>query len=492
MRLNEMTVRALRLALDAGECTPGEVLASCIAHIEEDAKRSDTLNAFIEFWPDEARLAAAAQDTCGGFVRGIAAGERAPLLGIPFAYKDNLHYKGHALSCASRAAGGYRAAYTAHSLGRLLGAGALCVGRTNMDEFAVGSTGESSAFGPARNPRDRRLSPGGSSSGSAAAVAAGFVPFALGSDTGGSVRQPASFCGIVGMKPSYGRISRHGLVPGAASLDHIGIFTRSVEDAALVLSELAGYDPNDPGSIDCAAADYSEGLAGELAGIRIGLPKEYFAYAGMDAEVSAGLGAAIERLARAGADLREVSLPHFKYAAAVYSAVSGAEGRLALGSVDGIRIGKQGEEAGDPPEPCGKNPSGGLGIAVKRRILLGALLQSAGYRGMYLQKALQARRLIAQDFACAFAEADILLTPTSPTAAFPLGDKPSHLAANADIFTLSANLAGLPALSLPCACTSAGLPVGMQLMAPRLEDHRLLRAAYRAEKALGLPVRIAE
>jgi aspartyl-tRNA(Asn)/glutamyl-tRNA(Gln) amidotransferase subunit A len=485
MQLHQMTARALRTALGAGECSAAEILASFLARIEEDAKRSDSLNAFIETWPEEARARAEAQDR---MLASGAPGKDAPLLGIPLAIKDNLHLKGHALSCASRFLEGYRAVYTAHALARLAGAGANFIGRTNMDELAIGSTGETSCFGPVRNPHNRALSPGGSSSGSAAAVAAGLVPAALGSDTGGSVRQPASFCGVVGLKPSYGRVSRHGLAAGATSMDQIGILCRTAEDAALILTGLAGHDAQDGTSCAREVPDYTQGLDGDLKGMRIGLPKEYFAHA-LEADVAAGVEAACARLRELGAEFIDISLPHFEYAAAAYSVLFNAEASSNLGCIDGIRFGRR-AEAKDLAGLYSKSRGEGFGSEVKRRILLGTHLLSSGCYTLYYEKAQKARRLIAQDFVQAFGRADLILTPTSPTAAFSLGgraDSPEDPASshNADVFTQSVNLAGLPAISLPCARTSAGLPVGLQLMAAHFEEQILLRAAHRIEKALG-------
>ena len=479
MELHTMSVRGLRAALDRGECSAAEVLGAYLARIGEDAAREDGLNAFIEVWADEAREQAAAHD------RRLAAGERAPLLGIPFAIKDNLLYAGHAMTCGSRALLGCRAPYTGHALERLLGAGAYCIGRTNMDEFAIGSTGESSFFGAARNPHNRGCVPGGSSSGSAAAVAAGFVPAALGSDTGGSVRQPASLCGVVGFKPGYGRVSRHGLAAGAASMDQIGILCRTAEDAALLLTEAAGHDPRDGMSCGQPVPRYAEGLDGDLTGFRVGLPKECFAYP-MEEDVRAGVESACARLREAGAEFADISLPHFEYAEAVYAVLFNAEISMNLGCIDGGRFGHRGREAGDLDGLYSRSRREGFGREVKRRVLLGTHLLSVACYAKYYEQAQRARRLIARDFARAFAGADLILTPTSPAAAFPLGGAPGRgvFPPNADVFTQPANLAGLPAVSLPCAYTPAGLPVGLQLMAPRFEEHRLLRAAHRAEKAL--------
>jgi aspartyl-tRNA(Asn)/glutamyl-tRNA(Gln) amidotransferase subunit A len=502
MKPYEMSVRALRTCLDAGELSAGEVIDSCIERIKAEhgqaagnesaaqnaaslrVCRAERLNAFIEVFADEARARACEQE------KRLAAGERAPLLGIPLAYKDNLHFQGHALTAASRALEGYSAAYTATVLERAVKGGANILGRTNMDEFALGSSGETSCFGPARNPHNRECSPGGSSSGSAAAVAAGLVPCALGSDSGGSVRQPASFCGIVGIKPSFGRISRHGLVSVAPSLDQVGIFARTVEDAALVLTELAGFDPLDSASANRAVPAYASGLAGDLAGLKIGLPKEYFAQK-MDAEVVRAAESVCMRLREQGAIIMDVSLPHFEFASAAYCVLAGAEVCASLGRFDG-RGGRQSREACVPAELCAKSGGEGFGSEVRRRILLGAYVLSAGNKDDCYKKALLARRLITRDFEQAFITADVLLTPASPAPAFPLAAKAGdHVSMYlSDIFTNSASLAGLPAVSLPAAYSTAGLPIGIQLIAPPFAEELLLRAAYRIESVLGLGVRI--
>jgi aspartyl-tRNA(Asn)/glutamyl-tRNA(Gln) amidotransferase subunit A len=467
-----MSIRELRCRLDARELSAGEIFAACMERILTDQARQDSLNAFIEVWPEEAARQAAEQD------RRIAVGEASPLLGIPLAYKDNLHLAGRGLSCASRSMEGYRARITAGVLEKAITAGALLIGRTNLDEFAIGSTGESSCFGAVRNPHDRARVPGGSSSGSAAAVAAGMVPAALGSDTGGSVRQPASLCGIVGVKPTYGRISRYGLVAGASSMDHLGILARTVEDAALVLTQLAGYDARDGSSGRQAVPAYSEGLDGDLRGIRFGLPAEYFAD-GMEPEVASGLAAAIDVLRREGADIREIHLPHFGSALSVYAIIAGAEtGAACMGKPP---FGIEGTDNGDLNAER-------LGAGVRKRVAFGIRMRDPAYPDIYRQ-AEKLRWSITQDFDEAFRQIDVILTPTSPVCAFPLRAKEDDPLPPypADVFTLSANLAGLPALSLPCAYSRGGLPVGMQLITAPYAEHLLFRAAHRIERLLALP-----
>jgi len=475
MQPYQMTIRELRSRLDARELTAGEILASCMRRILSDQERQDSLNAFIEVWPEEAEKQAMERD------RLIAAGNSAPLLGIPLAYKDNIHLAGRHLSCGSRTMEGYRSRITARALERAMNAGALLIGRTNLDEFAIGSTGESSCFGAARNPRDRARVPGGSSSGSAAAVAAGLVPAALGSDTGGSVRQPASLCGVVGVKPTYGRISRHGLVAGAPSMDHLGILARTVEDAAIVLAQLAGYDERDAGSGRQAVPPYAEGLDGNLRGIRFGLPMEYFA-AEMEPEIASGLAAAIDALRGEGADIRWIRLPHFNFALQVYAIIAGAE--TAASCADTPPFGIEGIDIRD----FGGNNGKSFGESVKKRAAFGNLARSPAYLGNMYRQAQTLRESITRDFAEAFRQVDVILTPTSPVRAFPLRGKART---DLDLFTLSANLAGLPALSLPCAW-SGGLPAGMQLITAHFEEHLLFRAARRVEQALALPLCVPE
>lgn len=479
MNLASMSVAQLRKGLDAREFSALDIMTAIEKEITHDAAHAVPINAFIELWLDEAREQARAADT------RLAAGERAPLLGIPLAIKDNLNYRGHAASCASRILAGYRATYTAHALENLAHAGAIFVGRTNMDEFAMGSSNETSASGLVRNPHDRTRIPGGSSGGSAAAVAAGFVPVALGSDTGGSIRQPAALCGVVGLKPTYGRVSRRGLIAFASSLDQIGPFTRTVEDSAIVLNHLSGYDPLDSTSLKRDVPDYAAQLDGDLKGIRVGVPKEYFV-SGMEPEVEASVRAAIERMREMGAEIREISLPHTEYAVAVYYILATAEASSNLARFDGVRYGRRAEDPSDLYELYARSRGEGFGAEVKRRIMLGTYVLSSGYYDAYYLKALRVRQLVRRDFETAFADVDVIATPTSPQVAFAIGEKAADPVAMylSDIFTISTNLAGIPGISLPCGKGKGGLPVGLQLMATHFDEARLLRVAHRVEQAL--------
>ncbi len=408
-----------------------------------------------------------------------------PLAGMPIALKDNIVTIEQPTTCGSRILEGYQSPYNATAVDRLRAAGALIAAKANMDEFAMGSSTEHSAFGRVLNPHDPARVPGGSSGGSAALVAAGVVPAALGSETGGSVRQPASFCGVVGVKPSYGRVSRYGLVAFGSSLDCISVFGRTVQDSARVLSAMSGADPLDATTLDRPPMEVPRPLA-DLKGLKIGLPKEYFP-ADLDAGVAGGLERARRSLRELGAELREVSLPHSGYAVPTYYIVAPAEAAANLARYDGVRYGprKIGPE-GDIRALYRATRGEGFGAEVRRRILVGTYVLSAGYYDAYYRKAQRVRALIADDFRRAFASGvDLLLTPTTPTPAFRAGEKTEDPVAMylADIFVCAVNLAGLPALSLP-AGRSEGLPVGVQLIAPYFEDERLLAAAAALEAAL--------
>jgi aspartyl-tRNA(Asn)/glutamyl-tRNA(Gln) amidotransferase subunit A len=408
--------------------------------------------------------------------------EASPLLGIPLAIKDVISLRGTPTTCGSRILEGYVPPFDATVVEKLRGAGAVILGKTNMDEFAMGSSTENSAFFPTHNPWDLGRVPGGSSGGSAAAVAAGLAYGALGSDTGGSVRQPASLCGVVGMKPSYGRVSRWGLVAFASSLDQIGPFARSVPDLAILLGSIAGYDARDSTSVDTPVPDYAS-LKEDVRGLRIGVPKEYFV-AGMQAEVEAVVRTAIATLADLGAEIQEISLPHTDYALPAYYTIAPAEASANLARFDGVRYGfsAMGEELWDGYRQTRRQ---GFGPEVKRRIMLGTYALSAGYYDAYYVKAGKVRTLIRRDFDRALETCDVLVAPTTPTTAFKIGEKvadPLQMYL-ADAFTLALSLAGLCGLSLPCGFDTEGLPIGMQIMGGAFDEATVLRVAHAYEQA---------
>ena len=460
----------LRRALDAGETTAREVVDACIARAKAT---QGTLNAFAGLREERARAEADASDA-----RRRSGALRSPLDGIPIAIKDNMVQTGEPTTCASRILEGFVSPYTATAVARLEAAGAIVVGRTNMDEFAMGSSTEHSTHGATHNPWDLERSCGGSSGGSATAVAAGIVPAALGSDTGGSIRQPASFTGVVGLKPTYGRVSRWGLVAFASSLDQIGVLTRSAADATLLLETIAGHDPLDSTSIPETVPSYGSALSGDVSGLVLGLPREYFVEDGVEGGVLAAVRTAAGELERAGAKVREVTLPHSRYAIATYYLIATAEASSNLARYDGVRYGRRAQGASDLTEMYQRTRSEGFGAEVKRRILLGTYVLSAGYYDAYYRKAQQVRTLLRRDFEAALRGCDVIVTPTSPEVAFPLGAKtgdPLRMYLS-DVYTVSANLAGVPGLSIPCGFVR-GLPVGLQLLGGVLEESTLLRVA---------------
>jgi aspartyl-tRNA(Asn)/glutamyl-tRNA(Gln) amidotransferase subunit A len=438
--------------------------------------RSD-LNAFITLSEDAALAAADRADAA------LARGDAAPLAGIPFAHKDIFCTRGIRTTCASRMLERFVPPYDATVVERLAAAGAVAIGKANLDEFAMGSSNENSHFGPVRNPWDATRVPGGSSGGSAAAVAAGIVPFATGTDTGGSIRQPAAFCGITGLKPSYGRVSRFGMIAFASSLDCGGVLARSAEDCAHVLAAIAGHDPRDATSVAHPAEDYVAALSTTLKGIRIGVAREYFG-AGVADGVAAAVRAALAECERQGARLVEVSLPHAHLAIPAYYVIAPAEASSNLARYDGVRYGHRCDDPQSLEDLYTRSRAEGFGREVRRRILVGTYALSAGYYDAYYLRAQRVRRLIADDFAAAFATVDLIAGPTTPTVAFRLGEKAADPLAMyaADVNTVAVNLAGLPALSLP-AGFSEGLPVGLQLIAPAFAEARLLAAGYQLQLA---------
>ena len=451
------------------------------AHVDEALSRAyavDELNIFTALDPGDARMHAERA------VEQISDTEPGILLGVPVAIKDNIATTTLPTTCGSRILDGYVSPYEATAVRKLREAGGLPFGKTNMDEFGMGSSTEYSAYGPTRNPLDPDRVPGGSSGGSAAAVAAGIVPIALGSETGGSVRQPAAFCGIVGVKPTYGRVSRFGLVAFASSLDHIGVFGRTVDDAARGLVAIAGFDKRDSTSAELPVPDFHRAPRSDLAGVVVGKPREYFPET-LDSRVRAACDAALERLRGLGATIRDVSLPHTSYAIPTYYIIAPAEASSNLARFDGVRYGLRIE--GDGLRAMYEaTRSEGYGAEVTRRILLGTYVLSAGYYDAYYRKAQQVRTLIARDFSKVFASGvDVLLTPTTPTPAFRIGEISDPYAMYmADIFTVTANLAGVPAMSQPIG-TVDGLPIGGQLIAAHFDEMKMFTVAYALEQALG-------
>ncbi len=470
--LEELSGRLCRREISAVELT-GAVLGR-IAAVEE------RVGAYLEIDAEAALAQAAAADA------KLAEGRQTtPLTGIPIALKDLLSTRDFPTTCASKMLAGYRPEYDATVVERLKKAGAVLLGKVNMDEFAMGSSTENSALKKTVNPWDFSRVPGGSSGGSTAAVAAAEAIAALGSDTGGSIRQPASFCGVVGLKPSYGRVSRYGLVAFASSLDQIGPVTLTVADAALLLAGIAGVDRRDSTSVDRPVPDYYAELKKDIRGLRIGVPKEYFA-AGLDAEVASAVRQAIAVLEGAGARVVEVSLPHTDYAVATYYLLATAEASSNLARYDGVKYGFRAAAEG-LKEMYFKTRSTGFGPEVKRRIMLGTYALSSGYYDAYYRKAQQVRYLIRRDFDQAFARVDLLAGPVCPSPAFAFGEKIDDPLAMylSDILTIPVNLAGLPAISVPCGFSGRGLPIGLQLIAPAFAEESLLRAAWNYEQLGG-------
>jgi aspartyl-tRNA(Asn)/glutamyl-tRNA(Gln) amidotransferase subunit A len=471
------SARGIADAVRSGATTAADVCQAALARI---AAANPALNAFHTIAAEQALAQAAALD------RRRDEWARLPLLGVPIALKDNLCTRGLTTTAGSRILEHYVPPYTATAVERLVDAGAVIVGKTNCDEFAMGSSTENSAFGPTRNPWSPGRTPGGSSGGSAAAVAARMVPLALGSDTGGSIRQPAALCGIVGLKPSYGRISRYGLLAFASSLDQIGPFATSVADAALALQVMAGPDPRDATCATAAAADYAGALTGRVDGVRIGVPRALVSEdAGVDPEVRVAFDRAVATLAERGAEIVDVALPHSAHAIPVYYLVATAEASSNLARYDGVRYGYRAPDAATLGEMYDRTRDVGFGPEVKRRILLGTYVLSAGYYDAYYLKAQQVRTLIRRDYEIAFQAVDLVAMPTSPTPAFALGermDDPLQMYL-ADVFTVAANLAGLPSISIPCGFTGARLPCSLQLTGRAMDEATVLNVADAFERA---------
>ncbi|HOJ50252.1 MAG TPA: Asp-tRNA(Asn)/Glu-tRNA(Gln) amidotransferase subunit GatA [Spirochaetota bacterium] len=454
----------------SGEKRPIEVIDEIFKNIESDNKSEKPLNAFISLRKEKALEEAS---VINDFSK--------PLAGIPIAVKDNINVEGELTTCGSRILSNYRAIFDAFVIKKLKDAGAIIIGKTNMDEFAMGSSNETSYFGPVRNPHDRDRVPGGSSGGSAASVIS-FVPISLGSDTGGSIRQPASFCGVVGVKPTYGRVSRFGLVAFASSLDQIGPFARSVEDAAIVYNVIGGHDPMDSTSLNKDHEVNIDNIKKDIKGLRVGIPKEYFT-GGINEEVEKGIKKSIEVLKELEAKIVDISLPHTEYAVATYYIIAPAEASSNLARFDGIRYGVR-EKADTLIETYKKTRGNGFGKEVKRRIMIGTYVLSSGYYDAYYLSAQKVRTLIRDDFKKAFDNVDVIISPTSPTTAFKIGEKiddPISMYLS-DIFTISANIAGIPAMSIPIGRDSKKLPIGIQIMSKWLDEETMFRVAYNLEK----------
>ena len=457
-------------AIRSAEGPTGDSCVSAVGGFLSAIESNRRLNAFLQVYGDGALARAREID------RKKAGGTAGALAGMVIAVKDIIALRGKPVTCGSRILEGYVSPYDATVAGRLEQADAILIGKTNLDEFAMGSSTENSAFGVTLHPGDSSRVPGGSSGGSAVAVAAGLAHAALGTDTGGSIRQPASFCGVVGLKPTYGRVSRYGLAAFASSLDQIGAFGRSVGDVARVLTVIAGHDPQDSTSSRLPVPDYPAALTGDVRGIRVGLPKEYFP-ASLDPGIRDAIMQRVDRLRQSGASISEVSLPHSAYTIAAYYILSTAEASSNLARYDGARYGKRAAGGLGLSGMYTRSRSEGFGNEVKRRIMLGTYVLSAGYYDAYYRKAQQVRRLIKEDFDAVFRQVDCLITPTSPTTAFRIGEKINDPLTMylSDIYTVSANLAGIPGMSVPCGRDRNGLPIGLQLLAKQFDEETILR-----------------
>jgi aspartyl-tRNA(Asn)/glutamyl-tRNA(Gln) amidotransferase subunit A len=476
LELHDLTITEAHRLLRNKEISAAELTRAVLGRIDAVEPK---VGAFLATREKDAVAEAEAAD------RAIASGEMGPLTGIPLGIKDVICTRGVATTCGSRILESFIPPYDAFVIRRLKEQRAVIVGKLNMDEFAMGSSTENSGFKVTRNPWDTDCIPGGSSGGSAAALSAGMCLGALGSDTGGSVRQPAAHCGVVGLKPTYGRVSRFGLIAYASSLDQIGPFGRSVGDVALLLQAVAGHDPDDSTSVPLPVPDYSAALAGGVQGLRVGIPREYAASEGLDPEVGAAVEAAVKTLESLGAVRVEISLPHTRYAVAVYYVIAPSEASSNLARFDGVKYGLRSAASGDLMQMYRHTRSEGFGAEVRRRILIGTYCLSAGYYDAYYGKASQVRTLIVEDFNQAFEACDVIACPTAPTPAFRIGEKiddPLTMYLS-DIFTISANMAGIPALSVPCGFSGQGLPIGLQLMGKHFNEETLLRAAHAFEQA---------
>jgi len=478
MDYRTLTIDQIRSGLAAKEFSAVELLEQALATSRED---NIEYGGFLHFCPERAASAAESVDA------KLAAGDDPGLLaGVPVAVKDVILAEGVRNTCASKILEDFVAPYSAHAVEKIEAAGAVVIGKANCDEFAMGSSNENSAFHPVKNPIAPDRVPGGSSGGSAAVVASGSTPISLGSDTGGSIRQPASFCGVVGVLPTYGRVSRFGLSAFASSLDHIGPFSRTVKDSATVLGVIAGRDERDSTSATEEVPDYAAQLTGDVSGLKIGIPKEFFAE-GLDPQVGAKVEAGIAKLKSLGCEVSEISLPHTEYAVAVYYLICTAEASANLARYDGVRYTKRSADSQNLSAMYRNSRHEGFGKEVTRRIILGTYVLSSGYYDAYYKRAQRVRRLIAQDFHEAFQSVDAIVTPVSPTPAFKLGERTSDPLEMylGDIYTITASLAGNCGISVPCGTTDEGLPVGMQILAKHFDETRMLQLGHAFEQAGG-------
>ena len=480
MELTTLTAHKLLKLLTDNEVSPKEVAKAYLKRIEAANKK---LNAFIHIDPVEV-------------IRKAKKIKDGKLKGLPIAVKDNFCVRNQLTTCASKILKGFKPPYNATVIDKLENEGAVILGKLNMDEFAFGSSCETSCYGPTRNPWNTNYAPGGSSGGSAASVAARLTPWSLGSDTGGSIRQPASLCGVVGLKPTYGRVSRYGLIAFASSLDQIGPLTQNIEDSALLMNIISGYDKKDTTSVNIAVPDFLKSFTGDIKGIKIGIPKEYL-ISGIDPDVKNALAKAIEVLKKLGAHIEEISLPHTEYAVATYYIVAPGEASSNLARFDGMHYGHRTSNLNKSSESAlidmySKTRGEGFGDEAKRRILLGTYVLSSGYYDAYYLKALKVRTKIAEDFSKAFKNFDCIITPTSPTGAFKIGEKTSDPLSMylSDIFTISANLAGIPAMSIPCGFTSSDLPIGLQILGKPFDEEMLFKVAHAYQEQTDWHTRI--
>jgi aspartyl-tRNA(Asn)/glutamyl-tRNA(Gln) amidotransferase subunit A len=474
--VNILTVESTRTAIAERQITATALVDAFYSKIASD---DDGIHAWLTLCRERALQQAGEIDRLAG--KGDAL---PPLAGVPVGIKDVMVTRGLRSTAGSKILENYIPPYTCTAVARLEAAGAIVLGKTNCDEFAMGSSNENSAYGPVHNPRDLSRVPGGSSGGSAAAVASGMAVAALGSDTGGSIRQPAAFCGVVGLMPTYGRVSRYGLIAFASSLDHIGPLTKTVKDAAILLRHIAGRDPLDSTSADVPVPDYAAEIGKPVKGLRLGVPKEYFGE-GLDPEIRATVEAGIQTLAGAGCEIVPVSLPHTRYAIPTYYLVATAEASANLARFDGVRYGYRAQGARTLSEMYRRSRDEGFGAEVKRRIMLGTYALSAGYYDAYYLKAQRVRTLLTQDFLSAFEKVDALVTPTTPTLPFKLGEKvedPLAMYLN-DIYTVTADLVGVPGISVPCGNSKSGLPIGLQILGRHYDESTVLRLAHAYEHA---------
>jgi aspartyl-tRNA(Asn)/glutamyl-tRNA(Gln) amidotransferase subunit A len=474
MDLNSLTIDSTRTAIAAKQITASSLVEQFYRKIKAE---DPEIHAYLTLCEDRAAQKAKSIDDLAN--RGAAL---PPLAGVPIGIKDVMVTEGIRTTAGSKILENFIPPYDCTAVARLEAAGAIVLGKMNCDEFAMGSSNENSAYGPVRNPRDKSRVPGGSSGGSAAAVAASTAVATLGSDTGGSIRQPASFCGVVGLMPTYGRVSRYGLIAFASSLDHIGPLTKTVKDAAILLRVIAGRDPLDSTSVDMPVPDYEADLAKPVRGLKIGVPKEYFGE-GLDGEVRAAVEAGIAKLRTSGCDIVPISLPHTAYAIPTYYVIATAEASANLARFDGVRYGYRAKGARTLSEMYRKTRDEAFGAEVKRRIMLGTYALSSGYYDAYYLKAQRVRTLLTRDFEEAFQKVDAIVTPTAPTAAFKLGEKSDDPLSMylADIYTVTADLAGVPGISVPCGQTRSGLPIGLQVLGRHFDESTVLRVAASIE-----------